>query len=165
MCAVAIPGDSPTTLVCMYSQPSATDTTLIKQLDLLYDDITKDYKYQAVDFNAHEKEWLRSATTDTAVKATRQFCESRELLQLVSRPARGGVILDLVVRLYDGIVTNLPHCGSSDHQTLLVTLARVLETPSTSPKRMVDHRQQAVWNHMVKEFRSINLDLPDNIEG
>ena len=103
--------------------------------------------------------------TDAAVKATRQFCESRGLLRLVSRPATGGVILDLVVRQYDGIVTNLPHCGSSDHQTLLVTLARVLETPSTAPKRMVDHRKRAVWNHVVRKFKSINLDLPDNIEG
>ena len=55
MCAVTIPGDKPTTLVSVYTHPSATDTTLIKQLELLHDDITKDNKQQALivgDFNA-----------------------------------------------------------------------------------------------------------------
>ena len=132
MCAVTIPGDSPTTLVCVYTQPSATDITLVKKLELLYDDITKDKKQQALmvgDFNAHEEEWLNSAKTDAAGKATRQFSESRGLLQLVSKPTRSEAILDLAVGPYEGGVTHLPHCGSSDHQTLLVTLARVLRNP------------------------------------
>ena len=168
MCAVTIPGGSPTTLVCVYTQPSATDTTLIKQLELLYEDITKDKKQQALmvgDFNAHEENWLNSAKTDAAGKATRQFCESRGLLQLVSKPTRGEATLDLVVGPYEGSVTHLPHCGSSDHQTLLVTLARILETPSVAPKRTVYHWKRAAWNQMVGEFRSTNWDLPDNVEA
>ena len=79
------------------------------------------------DFNAHEEEWFKSAKTDAAGKATWQFRESRGLLQLLTIPTRGEEIPDLVVRPFDGSVTHLPHHGSSHHQTLLVTLVRVVE--------------------------------------
>ena len=116
------------------------------------------------DFNAHEEKWLNSAKTDAPGKATRQFCESRGLLQLVSRPTRGEAILDLVVGPYEGSVIHLPPCGSSDHQTLLVTLARTIENPSAPPKRTVYHWKRAAWNQMVGDFRSANWELPDNID-
>ena len=82
----------------------------------------------------------------------------------MSKPTRGEAILDPVVGPYEGNVTHLPHCGSSDHQTLLA-LARVLETPSVAPKRTVYHWKLAAWNHMVGEFRLTNWDLPDSIEA
>ena len=87
MCTVTIPGDSPITLVCIYTQPSTSDTTLIQQLGLLYDEITKDKKQQVLmigDFNAHEEEWLKLTKTDATGKATHEFCETRGLLQMVS---------------------------------------------------------------------------------
>ena len=76
----------------VYTQPSTSNTTLIEQLELLYDDIREDEEQQALivgDFNAHEEEWLKSNTTDTRGKATREFCESKGLLQLVMRPTQG----------------------------------------------------------------------------
>ena len=48
MCAITIPGDNPTTLVCVCTQPSTTDTTLIQQLGLLYDKITKDKRNKSL---------------------------------------------------------------------------------------------------------------------
>ena len=51
-----------------------------------------------------------------AGKATRQFCESRGLLQLVLRPTKGQAILDLVVGPYEGSVTHLSPSVSSDNQ-------------------------------------------------
>ena len=115
----------------------------------------------------HEEEWLNSTKTDNAGKATRHFCESRRLLQLVSRPTRGEAILDLVVGPYEGTVTHLPPCGSSDHQTLLVILARALETPSAPSKRTVYHWKRAAWNQMVGSgsFRSANWELPANVDA
>ena len=62
ICAVAIPGSNtvcPTTLVCVYAQPSASNTTVTEQLELLYDDIREEDEQQALivgDFNAHEEE-------------------------------------------------------------------------------------------------------------
>ena len=70
ICAVNIPSSDtacPMTLVCVYTQPSTSNTTLIEQLELLYEQ-------QALivgDFNAHEEEWLKSTTTDARGKATR----------------------------------------------------------------------------------------------
>ena len=147
----------------MYTQPSTSNTTLIEQLELLYDDIRGDEEQQALivgDFNAHEEEWLKSTTTDTRGKATHDFCESRGLLQLVTRPIRGEAILDLVIGPYEGSVCHLPHCGSSDHQTLLVSLARVLEIPCAAPKRKVYHWKRAAWNCMIGSFKSTKWDLP-----
>ena len=80
------------------------------------------------------------------------------------QPTRGEAILDLVIGPYDGSVTHLPHCGSSDHQTLLVSLTRLLEIPTTPPKRIVYHWKQANWNRMIGEFKSTSWDLPSEIE-
>ena len=51
MCTVNIPGSGtacPTTLVCVYTQPSTSNTTLTEQLKLLYDDIRGDEEQQAL---------------------------------------------------------------------------------------------------------------------
>ena len=63
----------PMTMVCVYTKPSTSNTTLIEQLELLYDDIREDDEQQALivgDFNAHEEEWLKSNTTDARGKVS-----------------------------------------------------------------------------------------------
>ena len=135
--AVAISGNNPTMLIFVYTQPFASDTTLIQQLESLYDKLMGNSNQRVVivgDFNIHEVEWLRSTKTDATGKATHEFCETRGLIQLVTRPTWGEAILDLVISPYNGSVIHLPYCGSSDHQTLLVHLDRLLDVPTMAPK-------------------------------
>ena len=60
------------------------------------------------DFNVHESSWLHSTHTSSAGTATLDFCESRNLLQLVDFPTRRDAILDLIL---SGLVEELPNFG------------------------------------------------------
>ena len=64
------------------------------------------------DFNVHESSWLHSTHTSSAGTATLDFCESRNLLQLVDFPTRRDAILDLILSEHPGLVEELP-CGKA----------------------------------------------------
>lgn len=136
-------------------------------MDLLYEDLSRNEQQALIvgDFNAHEEEWLKSTATNARGRAVREFCESRGVLQLVTRPTRGDSILDLVIGPFEGNVSHLPHCGLSDHQTLLVSLDRVLETSCAALKRTVYHWKRAAWNRMKGEFQTSIWDLPNNVDS
>ena len=112
----------------------------------------------------HTRKNVKSKT-DARGGAVREFCESRGLLQLVARPTRGEAILEMVIGAYEGNVSHLPHCGSSDHQTLLVSLDRILETPCAAPKRRVYHWKRAAWNRMIGDFQSTEWDLQNDVDA
>ena len=79
----------------------------------------------AGDFNVHSKSWLGSTKTTPAGEYTEELCSAHGLWQHVPCATRGSNLLDLVLSdLGDLVSVSLTNpIGSSDHLTLLVTIA------------------------------------------
>ena len=133
--AVAIPGTAELVaiaycellIVCCYRQPSQCDTSLISSLDTLLDSHQHLTPFICGDFNVHEHSWLSSTHSSTAGTATKDFSDSRGLLQLVDFPTRGTAILDLVLYGHQGSIQSFSAFNTSDHLVLLVTVS--MSTP------------------------------------
>ena len=149
-----------TLFVCCYRQPSPSDTTLLTCLDTLLDK----HSLPPVicgDFNVHESSWLHSTHTSSAGTATLDFCESRNLLQLVDFPTRRDAILDLILSEHSGLVKELPNLNASDHVAILLRLDNLIIPIITPPAR---HWCRAPWNSLLRYFSSYPWDFPESVE-
>ena len=76
-------------IVCCYRQPSQYDISLISSLDTLLDNHQHLIPFICGDFNVYEQSWLSSTHSSAAGTATKDFSDSRGLLQLVDFLTRG----------------------------------------------------------------------------
>ena len=93
-------------IVCCYLQPSSIDTTLLACLHILLDKHCSMSPAICGDLNIHESSWLYSTHKSSAGTATLDFCESRNLQQLIDFPTRRNAVLDLILSEHPGSVDN-----------------------------------------------------------
>ena len=154
-----------TLFICCYRQPSSTDTTLLTCLDNLLDKYGSMPPVICGDFNVHESSWLHSTHTSSAGTATLDFCESRNLHQLIDFSIRCNAILDLILSEHLGLVQKLPNLNTSDHVAILLTLESLSIPITTPPDRRVFHWCRAPWNRLRRYFSSYRWDFPESVES
>ena len=80
--------------------------------ELVYDPLLDSHQHLTPfiygDFNVHEHSWLSSTNSSGAGTATKDFSDSRGLLQLVDFPIHGTAILDLVLYGHQGSILSFP---------------------------------------------------------
>ena len=93
------------------------------------------------------------------------FCESRNLHQLVDFPTRRDAILDLILSEHPGLVEQLPNLNTSDHVAILLRLETLTIPTITPPDRRVFHWSRAPWNRLLRYFSSYHWDFPESVES
>ena len=151
--------------VCCYRQPSSTDISLLTCLDTLLDKHSFMSPVICGDFNVHESSWLHSTHTSSAGTATLDFCESRNLHQLVDFPTRHDAILDLILSEHPGLVEQLPNLNTSDHIAILLRLETLTIPTATPPDHRVFHWSRAPWNRLLHYVSSYHWDFPESVES
>ena len=154
-----------TLFVCCYHQPSSTDISLLTCLDTLLDKHSFMSPVICGNFNVHESSWLHSIHTSSAGTAMLDFCESRNLHQLVDFPTRRDAILDLILSEHSGLVEQLPNLNTSDHVAILLRLETLTIPTATPPDRRVFHWSRAPWNRLLRYFSSYHWDFPESVES
>ena len=152
-------------IVCCYRQPSPGDITLLTCLDTLLDKYCAMSPVICGDFNVHESSWLHSTHTTSAGTATMDFCESRNLYQLITFPTCRDAILDLILSEHPGSVQQLPNLNTSDHVAILLTLQDFSIPSSIPPVRRVFHWSRAPWNRLSHYFNSYQWNFPESVES
>jgi len=141
-----------TMILCVYRQPSATDTTLIDSLNRFCLANSHHSIIIVGDFNVHECDWLGSPFTSPTGSALHEFCELFGLSQSVDRGTHKEAILDLAISEYTGTVSYHPHLGTSDHIAIFVVFQMSLHVPSSVPPRKVYHWKSVPWRHLHGYF-------------
>ena len=155
-------------IICCYCQPSQCDTSLILSLDTLLDSHQHLTPFICGDFNVHEHSWLSSSHSSAAGTATKDFSDSRGLLQLVDFPTRGNAILDLVLYGHQGSIQSFPAFNTSDHLVLLVTVSISTSDfviSSTPPHRCIYHWSRTKWDRLSHHFSSVIWDMSGCVES
>ena len=120
-------------ILCVYQQPSATDTTLIDSLTRFRLANSRHSIIIVSDFNVHECDRLSSPFMSLAGTALRKFCELFGLSQLVDKGTRKDAVLDLAISKYTGTVSYHPHLGTSDHIAIFVRFAIFITNQKSIP--------------------------------
>ena len=92
------------------------------------------------------------------------FCESRNLHQLIDFPTRCNAVLDLILSEHLGLVQKLLNLNTSDHVAILLTLESLSVPITAPPDRRVFHWCRAPWNRLRRYFSSYRWDFPESVE-
>ena len=111
---------------------------------------------------------MSSTHSSAAGTATKDFSDSRGLVQLVDFPTRGTAILDLVLYGHQGSIQSFPAFNTSDHLVLLVTVS--MSTPDfviSSPPfhRRVYNLTRTNWDRLSHHFSSVTWDMTGSVES
>ena len=109
------------------------------------------------DFNLHNQDWIKSATTDSAGVEAQEMCDTFGLNQLVDFATRGDNTLDLVMSSIPGVASPAPSMGSSDHKSVWVSFQAGTQPPSTPESSLVHDWSSAPWDHIRGYLRRVLL--------